>query len=196
MTISPKIRLSETLAYCPTDEVPSEFSKRLERLAIDGQLELHGQHIWIINEFEEQVSGWQLIEPAGLVGVKWDWSADLIRFEPNERPDFGVNPRYFRNVSFVRAELFDWLEPQTPAASAPKPRARGRPPRDDWKDISSIATALATKGFESENKFLIELIGVLEEQDIKPPGKTTLKTHKLIKPTLALAVENGRKMSD
>jgi hypothetical protein len=101
--ISPYIRLSEVQADWLPEGSLGSFTLMLERLAIDGQLEVHGQHVWIVDEFEERVSGWQLVEPAGLVSGEWDWPANIIRFDPNERPDFGVNPRYFRNVSFIRS---------------------------------------------------------------------------------------------
>lgn len=193
---SPYIRLSEVQADVLPDGNSDAFKSMLERLAVDGHLEVYGQHVWIITEFEEQASEWQLITPVGLFGGDWDWSLDLIRFDPNERPDFGVNPRYFRNVSFNRVELFEWLEHQPIAPARPAQRSRGRPPEHDWDKITSIARALASKGFRSKNIFITELIGTIEDQGMNAPGITTLKTHEAIKKIAETAKQNGRKISD
>lgn len=196
MLISPYIRLSEVQDDWLPEGNPSSFTAMLERLAVDGQLEVHGQHVWIIDEFEEQVSDWQLIAPAGLSSGEWDWMVNVIRFDPNERPDYGVNPRYFRNVSFNRAELFEWLERHPVAQKSPTKRARGRPRLYNWEKICSIARTLAENGYESQNAFFTDLAGTLEEQNLKVPAGTTLKTNKELKQIAELAEQNGRKKSN
>lgn len=193
---SVRLRLSEVEAdWLPTQD-RENLQRKLERLAIDGQLEICGQHVWIINEFEEQVSDWQLIGPVGLSGGEWDWSADLIRYDPSERPDFGVNPRYFRNVSFNRTELFEWLERQPLNPAPQRAKTRGRPPEYDWEKIISVARAVAPKGFKSQNAFFTDLIGTLDEEGLSAPSLTALKTHDAVKQIAAAAAQNGRKMSD
>jgi hypothetical protein len=92
--------------------------------------------------------------------------------------------------------LFEWLERQPIAPALPGKRTRGRPPEHDWDKIASIARALASEGFKSQNLFFTELIGTIEEQGMNAPGLTTLKTHDAIKQIAATAKQNSRKKAD
>lgn len=186
---SPLIRLSEVLSeLIPEQKVP-EYVSRLECLARDGELALHGQHVWIIDENHEQHSNWQVVSPVKLSSARWNWSADEIHLDENERVDFGVNPQGFRCVSFLRTELFDWFDrsPRPPIVSEKK--RRGRPSEFDWKKIASIARAVAGTGpFSSENSFRGALVERLDQEGIPSPSMTRLKEHQ----ELSLIAKNAK----